>query len=88
VPGNVVATQIRLLRDEGYRRLREAGAHPSDARRMEALVNAGTTELFLVMPDTFADGKTLAALDLESLHVAVPALLRDGKPLDRPRATS
>ncbi len=84
VPGNVVATQIRLLRDEGYRRLREAGAHPSDARRMEALVNAGTTELFLVMPDTCADGRTLAALDLESLHVAVPALLRDGKPLAPP----
>lgn len=86
LPGNVVATQIRLLRDETYRRLRDTVGTTADGRRVSALVAAGTTELFLVLPDTHADGKTLDALHLTGDHVAVPALLRDGKPFAPPPA--
>lgn len=84
VPGNVVATQLRLLRDETYLSLRDPEKKVSDGRRLSALVAAGTTELFLVMPESAADGRTLADLRLEDDHVAVPALLRDGKPLAPP----
>jgi CPA2 family monovalent cation:H+ antiporter-2 len=80
VPGNVVATQIRLLRDEAYRRLRDPFSRVAGGRRLSALVAAGTSELFLVMPETAADGRTLEELDLSRHHVAIPAVLRDGTP--------
>ncbi len=80
VPGNVVATQIRLLRDEAYRRLRDPQSKAASGRRLSALVAAGTSELFLVLPDTAADGALLADFDLAAAHVAVPAVLRDGVP--------
>lgn len=80
VPGNVVATQIRLLRDEAYRRLRDPQSKAAGGRRLAALVAAGTSELFLVLPDAAADGRLLSELDLPAAHVAVPAVLRDGVP--------
>ena len=49
-------------------------------RRLSALVAAGTSELFLVMPDAVPDGRLLSELDLAAAHVAVPAVLRDGVP--------
>lgn len=84
VPGNVVATQIRLLRDEAYRRLRDPQSSVAGGRRLAALVAAGTSELFLVLPDTAGDGRLLSDLDLAAAHVAVPAVLRDGVPLAPP----
>jgi CPA2 family monovalent cation:H+ antiporter-2 len=86
VPGNVVATQIRLLRDEAYRVLRDPHAKAASGRRLSALVAAGTSELFLVLPDTAADGRTLGELDLVAGHVAVPAVLREGVPHAPPPA--
>ena len=84
VPGNIVATQIRILRDEAYRRLRDPQSKAESGRRLSALVAAGTSELFLVMPDTAADGRLLSELDLAGAHVAVPAVLRDGVPYAPP----
>jgi CPA2 family monovalent cation:H+ antiporter-2 len=84
IPGNVVATQIRLLRDETYRRLRDPLSRVAGGRRLSALVAAGTSELFLVMPDTAADGRRLSELDLAAGHVAIPAVLRDGEPYAPP----
>lgn len=84
LPGNIVSTQIRLLRDETYRRLRDPFTRVTDGRRLSALVAAGTTELFLVLPESAADGRTLGQLDLAVEHVAVPALLRDGQPFAPP----
>ncbi len=84
VPGNVVATQIRILRDEAYRRLRDPQSKAAGGRRLAALVAAGTSELFLVLPDAPADGRLLPELDLAAAHVAVPAVLRDGVPYAPP----
>ena len=84
VPGNIVATQIRLLRDEAYRRLRDPQSKAAGGRRLAALVAAGTSELFLVLPDAPADGRLLTELDLPAAHVAVPAVLRDGVPFAPP----
>ena len=80
VPGNVIGTQIRLLRDEAYRKLRDPQARTAGGRRLSALVAAGTSELFLVMPDTAAEGRALSELNLARQQVAVPAVLRDGVP--------
>jgi CPA2 family monovalent cation:H+ antiporter-2 len=84
VPGNLVATQIRVLRDEAYRKLRDPKARPETGRRLSALMAAGTSDLVLVLPEMAASGRTLGELDLEADHVAVPALLRDGAPLAPP----
>ena len=80
MPGERSATQIRLLRDEAYRRLRDPQSKAAGGRRLAALVAVGTSELFLVLPDTAAGGALLADFDLASAHVAVPAVLRDGIP--------
>jgi len=84
VPGNVIVAQVRILRDEAYRRLRDPLARPAAGRRLAALVAAGTSDLVLVLPEMAAVGRTLGELNLEAEHVAVPALLRDGAPLAPP----
>jgi CPA2 family monovalent cation:H+ antiporter-2 len=84
VPGNLIATQVRVLRDEAYRKLRDPLARPEAGRRLSALMAAGTSDLVLVLPEMAAVGKTLGDLRLEEEHVAVPALLRDGVPLAPP----
>lgn len=84
VPGNLIATQVRVLRDEAYRKLRDPNARPEAGRRLSALMAAGTSDLVLVLPEMAAVGKTLGELRLEEEHVAVPALLRDGAPMAPP----
>jgi CPA2 family monovalent cation:H+ antiporter-2 len=84
LPGNIIAAQLRILRDEGYRMLRDAGGTAAAGRRLSAIVAAGTSEIFLVMPDSAADGRTLTDLALDRHQIAVPALLRDGKPITPP----
>lgn len=79
VPGNLLAAQLRLLRDEGYRMLRDPDARQIEGRRLSAILSAGVSETFLVLPDTFAEGQSIEDLSLEELHVSVAVLLRDGK---------
>jgi monovalent cation:H+ antiporter-2, CPA2 family len=84
VPGNLVAAQLRLLRDEGYKMLRDPALRAAEGRRLSAVLSAGTAQTFLVMPDTFAEGKTLEELGIAEDHIAVPAILRDGVPITSP----
>lgn len=81
VPGNIVAAQLRILRDEGYRLLRDPGMRAAEGRRLSAVLTAGTSQTFLVLPDSRAEGKTLTELAVMDDHVAVPAMLRDGNPV-------
>lgn len=81
VPGNIVAAQLRILRDEGYRMLRDPALRVAEGRRLSAVLTAGTSQTFLILPDSKAEGKTLAELAVADDHVAVPAMLRDGKPI-------
>jgi CPA2 family monovalent cation:H+ antiporter-2 len=81
IPGNVIAAQLRILRDEGYRLLRDPSLRAAEGRRLSAVLTAGTSQTFLVMPDSYAEGKTLSELGIIDDHVAVPAMLRDGLPI-------
>jgi CPA2 family monovalent cation:H+ antiporter-2 len=81
VPQNIVANQIRLLRDEGYRMLRDPAVRATDGRRLSAIFAAGMSQTYLVLPDTFAEGKTIEGLGIVEDGVGVAALLRDGKAL-------
>jgi CPA2 family monovalent cation:H+ antiporter-2 len=81
VPGNILATQLRALRDEGYRLLRDPDARQIEADRLTAIVGAGTFDTFLALPESFACGRTIAELDLTAQSgVRVPLLIRDGVP--------
>lgn len=81
VPQNIVANQLRLLRDEGYLMLRDPAVRATDSRRLSALFAAGTSQTYLVLPDTYVEGKSITDLQLQSDGVAVAALLRDGRAL-------
>src|SRR6185436_7391510 len=89
IPQNIVANQLRLLRDEGYRMLRDPAVRAGDGARLSALFAAGTSQTYYVLPGTWAEGRTIRDLDLDEDEVAVAALLRDGRalsplPLDDP----
>ena len=81
VPSNVVAAQLRILRDEGYRMLRDPNSKVAEGRRLSAILEAGTAQTFLVLPGSPADGKTLEELGVADLHITVPAMIRDGRPV-------
>ena len=81
VPQNIVANQLRLLRDEGYLMLRDPAVRATDSRRLSALFAAGTSQTYLVLPDAYVEGKSIADLHLQQDGVAVAALLRDGRAL-------
>lgn len=85
VPGNLVAAQLRLLRDEGYRMLRDPALRTAEGRRLSAVLTAGTSQTFLVMPDSPAEGKSIEDLRIADDHIAVPAMLRDGTPISPPK---
>ncbi len=80
VPGNVVASQIRILRDEAYQLLRDPAMRSAEGRRLSATLEAGTALTFFVLPGTPANGKTLMDLGVANDHVAVPAMIRRGAP--------
>ncbi len=82
VPGNILATQLRALRDEGYRLLRDPDAREIEADRLTAIVGAGTFDTFMVLPESFACGRSFGELDLtQSTGVRVPLFIRDGVPV-------
>jgi CPA2 family monovalent cation:H+ antiporter-2 len=89
VPHNIIANQLRLLRDEGYRMLRDPAVRATDGRRLSALFAAGTSQTFLVLPDSYVEGQTISQLAMAEEGVAVAALLREGRalsplPIDEP----
>ncbi|HEX6159812.1 MAG TPA: TrkA C-terminal domain-containing protein, partial [Thermoanaerobaculia bacterium] len=81
VPQNIVANQVRVLRDEGYRMLRDPSVRATDGRRLSAIFAAGMSQTFTVMPDSYAEGRSIAEMGLIEEHVGVAALLRDGQAL-------
>ena len=80
VPGNIVASQIRILRDEAYQLLRDPAMRSAEGRRLSATLEAGTSLTFFVLPGTPANGRTLTDLGVANDHVAVPAMIRRGAP--------
>jgi CPA2 family monovalent cation:H+ antiporter-2 len=80
VPGNVMAARIRELRDQAYKLLRDPAMRAAEGRRLSAMLEAGTSLTFFVLPGTPAEGRTLAELRVADEHVAVPAMYRGGLP--------
>lgn len=85
VPRNVIRTQTRLLRGEGYRMLRSPAMRGQISTELMNALEAGTTDLFRLAEDSPAVGKTLRDLDLRSRTGAtIIAVVRDETPITSP----
>ena len=80
VPGNVAANRIRELRDQGYKMMRDPAMRSAEGRRLSAALEAGAAITFFVLPETPAEGRTLAELRVADDHVTAPAMMRVGAP--------
>jgi CPA2 family monovalent cation:H+ antiporter-2 len=85
VPRNIIRTQTRLLRGEGYKMLRSPAARGEiSAELMEAL-EAGTTELFRLSEDSPVAGRTLRDLHLRRhTGATIVAIVRNDVPMPSP----
>src|SRR5205814_8218863 len=66
--------------DQACKLLRDPAMRAAEGRRLSAALEAGASLTFFVLPDTAAEGRTLADLRLADDHVAVPAMMRGGAP--------
>ncbi len=66
IPANIVAAQVRLLREERYGVLRGIAPRRPSLERISELLNAGTTETYFVAEGSRACGQTIRELKLRS----------------------
>ncbi len=82
VPHNVIRTQRKLIRDEGYGLFRseQGGSSGFSSDRVAEILGEALTETFLVRSGSPAVGRTLRGLDLRSRSggASVIAVVRDG----------
>lgn len=64
IPRNVILAETRLLRGEEYRVLRFAARDPDVGRTLMQLLEAGTTDVFQLLPGSPHAGRTILDLDL------------------------
>jgi CPA2 family monovalent cation:H+ antiporter-2 len=85
VPRNVIRAQTRLLRGEGYQMLRAPSLTEGISQTLLAALDAGTTEVFRIPPESPAAGKSLRQLDLRRrTGASVIAVVCDGTPHPNP----
>ena len=83
VPGNIIRTEARLLRADGYQMLRTPTADLSD--KMMAAIGGGTSDTYLVSSGEPADGNSLRQLDLRNKSGATCiAIIRDSRSSTNP----
>ena len=81
LPRNVIAAHTRLLRGEDYRALRGGEAPSEVARAVSRALAIGTTEVYRLLDDSAAVGRSLAELDLRRhCGALVIAVVRDDTP--------
>ncbi len=85
LPRNIISAQVDLLRREGYGLMRGVRMPDVTLSHLESILAAGTTDTFLVLPESHADGKSLLELDIRRKSGAsILSIVRDGKPLVNP----
>jgi CPA2 family monovalent cation:H+ antiporter-2 len=87
IPGNVVENIIKTIRNENYAILRGRSTVDMRWEKLNALIESGTVETFLIDGEMFACGKTLQELDLRrQTEATVVAVVRSGRSFPSPRA--
>jgi CPA2 family monovalent cation:H+ antiporter-2 len=85
IPRNVINAQIKVIRDENYGMLRGLPQTSRGLERVTQLLTAGTSDIFLVTPESITAGKTLLELDLRAKTGAnLIAVVRGDKPYISP----
>lgn len=87
IPTNVLENIVRTIRDQNYAILRGRGMVDVRWEKLNALLEAGTVETFLIDEQMHACGKSLKELDLRrTTGATIVALVRNGKSYPSPRA--
>jgi len=85
VPRNIIRTQTRILRGEGYRMLRAPAFDEKVTAELTRALEAGTTDLFRLEADSPAVGRSLRDLDLRRhTGASVIAVVREETPIPNP----
>lgn len=87
IPGNVVENIIKTIRNQNYAILRGRTTVDMRWEKLNALIEAGTVETFLIDLAMHAAGRSLKELDLRSrTEATVVAVVRSGKSYPSPKA--
>ncbi len=87
IPGNVVENIVKIIRNKNYAILRGRSTVDTRWEKLNALIEAGTVETFLIDEEMFACEKSLQELDLrQKTGATVVAVVRAGKSFPSPRA--
>jgi len=87
IPGNIIASQISLVRFDGYKMLRGFSLDQEKIGRLAALFAAATVDNMQVQPEWACLGKTLKDLDIRrSSGAMVIAIVRNGEAITNPGA--
>jgi monovalent cation:H+ antiporter-2, CPA2 family len=85
IPGNIIASQISLVRFDGYKMLRGLSLDQEKIGRLAALFAAATVDNVQVQPECACIGKTLKDLDIRRTSGAtVLAIVRSGEAVTNP----
>jgi CPA2 family monovalent cation:H+ antiporter-2 len=81
VPRNVIALQVDLIRREHYGTLRGLRLEGKQLDALSQFLVGTTTDIFSILEDSPAAGKTLAEAEIRSrCGATIIAVIRDGKP--------
>jgi CPA2 family monovalent cation:H+ antiporter-2 len=87
IPGNIIQTQIDLVRDEGYAMFRNPSISGTRMERLTAILETSLMDSFYVDGECSVAGLSMRDLDLRSRSGAtVIAILRSGKAHTNPRS--
>ncbi|MBL8028381.1 MAG: cation:proton antiporter, partial [Fibrobacteres bacterium] len=85
VPRNLIRSQTKLLRQDGYEMLRVPANSKGISEKVLAALSAGTTDTFYVGKEHFSVDKTLFTLNLRgNAGASVIAIVRDDKSMPNP----
>ncbi len=85
VPSNVIATQIQLVRLEGYKMLRGISLDQENLGRLASIFAGATVDNILIEPHSPAASRTLRELDIrKKTGATVIAIARNGEAVTNP----
>lgn len=83
IPNNVIEQQVELIRMEGYSMFRGLSLNTESLKKFSTYLTATLTESFLILEDSWAQGKTLREIDIGSGAIII-AVVRKNEPHPNP----
>jgi len=83
IPNNVIEQQVELIRMEGYSMFRGLSLNTESLKKFSTYLTATLTESYLILEDSWAQGKTLREIDIGSGAIII-AVVRKNEPHPNP----